>query len=191
MGNNAAIDLQFFESRFEDLIKNLSASNNVLVQFFGELNQEIISSLEGKVEGSIIEQSVSKGPLRKIFFIAVETLQNMLIHGHKNLNGEQRSFFILTKNNSSVELYSANLISNKSVPILEKQIDTINDFEDSATLKAYYMEHLENNQISEKGGAGLGFITIVMKSGNKLKVDFSKIDENYSMFLLNSTVNLE
>ncbi len=191
MENNAAIDLQFFESRFEDLIKNLSASNNVLVQHFGELNQEIISSLEGKVESSIIEQAVSKGPLRKIFFIAVETLQNMLIHGHKNLNGEQRSFFILTKNNSSVGLYSANLISNKSVPILEKQIDTINDFEDSAALKAYYMEHLENNQISEKGGAGLGFITIAMKSGNKLKVDFSKIDDNYSMFLLNSTVNLE
>lgn len=191
MENNAAIDLQFFESRFEDLIKNLSASNNVLVQHFGELNQEIISSLEGKVESSIIEQAVSKGPLRKIFFIAVETLQNMLIHGHKNLNGEQRSFFILTKNNSNVGLYSANLISNKSVPILEKQIDTINDFEDSVALKAYYMEHLENNQISEKGGAGLGFITIAMKSGNKLKVDFSKIDENYSMFLLNSTVNLE
>lgn len=191
MENNAAIDLQFFESRFEDLIKNLSASNNVLVQHFGELNQEIISSLEGKVESSIIEQAVSKGPLRKIFFIAVETLQNMLIHGHKNLNGEQRSFFILTKNNSSVGLYSANLISNKSVPILEKQIDTINDFEDSAALKAYYMEHLENNQISEKGGAGLGFITIAMKSGNKLKVEFSKIDDNYSMFLLNSTVNLE
>jgi hypothetical protein len=189
--NNSSIDLQFFESRFEDLVKNLSTSNNVLVQYFGELNQEIISSLEGKVESSIIEQSVSKGPLRKIFFIAVETLQNMLIHGHKNLNGEQRSFFILTKNNSSVGLYSANLISNKSVPILEKQIDTINDFEDPAALKSYYMEHLENNQISEKGGAGLGFITIAMKSSNKLKIDFSKIDDNYSMFLLNSTVNIE
>jgi hypothetical protein len=189
--NNSAIDFLFFESNYKDLINSLSASNNILVHYFGELNQEIISTLEGKVESSIIEQAIPKGPLRKIFFIAVETLQNMLIHGHKNLNGEQRSFFILTKNASSVSLYSANLISNKSVPILEKQIDTINDFEDSTKLKAYYMEHLENNQISEKGGAGLGFITIAMKSGNKLKVNFSKIDENYSMFLLCSSVNLE
>ncbi len=191
MENNSAIDFLFFESNYKDLINSLSASNNILVHYFGELNQEIISTLEGKVESSIIEQAIPKGPLRKIFFIAVETLQNMLIHGHKNLNGEQRSFFILTKNASSVSLYSANLISNKSVPILEKQIDTINDFEDSTKLKAYYMEHLENNQISEKGGAGLGFITIAMKSGNKLKVNFSKIDENYSMFLLCSSVNLE
>jgi len=77
------------------------------------------------------------------------------------------------------------------VPILEKQIETINDFEDPAALKQYYMEHLENNQLSEKGGAGLGFITIAMKSGNKLKVSFEKIDENYSLFLLNSTVNID
>ena len=191
MENNSAIDLQFFESRFQDLINNLSAEDKVLVKYFGELNQEIISSLEGKVESSIIEESVPKGPLRKIFFIAVETLQNMLIHGHKNLNGEQRSFFILTKNNSKVSLLSANLIGNKSVPILEKQIDTINDFDDPATLKSYYMQHLENNQISEKGGAGLGFITIAMKSGNKLKTSFSKIDDNYSIFILNSTVNID
>jgi hypothetical protein len=88
-------------------------------------------------------------------------------------------------------MISANLISNKAVPILEKQIETINDFEDPATLKQYYMEHLENNQLSEKGGAGLGFITIAMKSGNKLKVSFEKIDENYSLFLLNSTVNID
>ena len=53
------------------------------------------------------------------------------------------------------------------------------------------MDHLETNQISEKGGAGLGFITIAMKSGNKLKINFNKIDDNYSIFILNSTVNIE
>jgi hypothetical protein len=188
--NKASIDYTFFESRFEDLIKTLSAENTILVKHFGALNQDVISSIEGQVESSVIEKQVPKGPLRKIFFIAVETLQNMHIHGHKNIDGQQRSFFILTKNDSQVNLISANLIHNKSVPILEKQIDTINDFDDPAELKRYYMEHLETNQISEKGGAGLGFITIAMKSGNKLKINFNKIDENYSMFLMNSTVNI-
>ena len=191
MENKASIDFTFFESRFEDLLKTLSIDNAILVKHFGELNQDIISTLEGHVESSVIENSVPKGPLRKIFFIAVETLQNMHIHGHKNLDGQQRSFFILTKNNNQVNLLSANLIHNKSVPILEKQIDTINDFDDPAELKKYYMDHLETNQISEKGGAGLGFITIAMKSGNKLKVNFNKIDESYSMFLLNSTINID
>jgi hypothetical protein len=191
LASTTNIDLEYFETRYNGLLKELSSDHTVLVKHFGDLAQESISSLEGQVESSIIESAIAKGPLRKIFFISVETLQNMLIHGHKNLDGQQRSFFILTKDNTKVDMISANLISNKAVPILEKQIETINDFEDPAALKQYYMEHLENNQLSEKGGAGLGFITIAMKSGNKLKVSFEKIDENYSLFLLNSTVNID
>lgn len=191
MASTTNIDLEYFETRYNGLLKELSSDHTILVKHFGDLAQESISSLEGQVESSIIESAIAKGPLRKIFFISVETLQNMLIHGHKNLDGQQRSFFILAKDNSKVDMISANLISNKAVPILEKQIETINDFEDPAALKQYYMEHLENNQLSEKGGAGLGFITIAMKSGNKLKVSFEKIDENYSLFLLNSAVNID
>jgi len=191
LASTTNIDLEYFETRYNGLLKELSSDHTILVKHFGDLAQESISSLEGQVESSIIESAIAKGPLRKIFFISVETLQNMLIHGHKNLDGQQRSFFILTKDNTKVDMISANLISNKAVPILEKQIETINDFEDPAALKQYYMEHLENNQLSEKGGAGLGFITIAMKSGNKLKVSFEKIDENYSLFLLNSTVNID
>lgn len=191
MASTTNIGLEYFETRYNGLLKELSVDRTILVKHFGDLAQESISSLEGQVESSIIENAIAKGPLRKIFFISVETLQNMLIHGHKNLDGQQRSFFILTKDDTKVDMISANLISNKAVPILEKQIETINDFEDPAALKQYYMEHLENNQLSEKGGAGLGFITIAMKSGNKLKVSFEKIDENYSLFLLNSTVNID
>ncbi len=191
MASTTNIDLEYFETRYNGLLKELSSDHTILVKHFGDLAQESISSLEGQVESSIIESAIAKGPLRKIFFISVETLQNMLIHGHKNLDGQQRSFFILTKDNTKVDMISANLISNKAVPILEKQIETINDFEDPAALKQYYMDHLENNQLSEKGGAGLGFITIAMKSGNKLKVSFERIDENYSLFLLNSAVNID
>lgn len=191
MSNNTNIDLKFFEDKFNHLLKELAADHSILVKHFGELSQESISNLEGQVESSVIENAIAKGPLRKIFFISVETLQNMLIHGHKNAEGSQRSFFILSKNHTKVDMISANLISNDAVPVLQKQIDVINGFEDPAELKQYYMEHLENNQLSEKGGAGLGFITIAMKSGNKLKVEFNKINDQYSLFLLNSAVNIE
>lgn len=191
MGTGSNIDLQFFENKYQDLLGKLASDNTVLVKHFGDLSQESISNLESQVENSIIENAIAKGPLRKIFFISVETLQNMLIHGHKNTDGLQRSFFILTKNHTKVDMISANLISNDAVPILQKQIEKINSFEDPAELKQYYMEHLENNQLSEKGGAGLGFITIAMKSGNKLKVEFQKIDDKYSLFLLNSMVSIE
>ena len=44
--------------------------------------------------------------------------------------------------------------------------------------------------MSDKGGAGLGFITIGMKSGNKLKTEFKKINDDFSLFTLISSINI-
>jgi len=85
---------------------------------------------------------------------------------------------------------SANLTANYSIHVLEKQINVINSFDDDKALKAYYLEHLENNTMSDKGGAGLGFITIGMKSGNKLKTNFKKINNEFSLFILKATISI-
>ncbi len=90
-----------------------------------------------------------------------------------------------------VKIITANLIANAAIEKLTKHIEKINSFENPADLKTYYLEHLETNELSEKGGAGLGFITIGMKSGNKLRTEFEKINEERSLFLLEVTINLE
>jgi hypothetical protein len=175
---------EFVRQQYEKMLTLHQQEESVLVSHYGELSQAVISNLEGSVEEKITSLDISKGPIKKVFFISVETLQNMLLHGQKNNEGEQHNFFILVKNISS------NLVANTSIPALEKQINTINSFDDEKALKSYYLEHLENNTISEKGGAGLGFITIGMKSGNKLKVDFQKINDQFSLFTLTSAVSL-
>ena len=181
---------EFVKEQYEQMLAAHQKDDNILVSHYGELSQSVISNLEGNVEQKITSLDIAKGPIKKIFFISVETLQNMLLHGQKNKEGEQHNFFILVKNGSNLKVISSNLVANSSIPALEKQINTINSFDDEKSLKAYYLEHLENNTISEKGGAGLGFITIGMKSGNKLKVDFKKINDDFSLFTLTSSVNL-
>lgn len=181
---------EFVKEQYEHMLKEHQQNETVLVSHYGELSQSVISNLEGNVEEKITSLDIAKGPIKKIFFISVETLQNMLLHGQKNKQGEQHNFFILVKNGTNLKVISSNLVANSSIPALEKQINTINSFDDEKALKAYYLEHLENNTISDKGGAGLGFITIGMKSGNKLKVDFKKINEDFSLFTLTSSVNL-
>ena len=191
MSDNTHNEKQYVTDQFRQLLDLFNKDRSVLLSHEGELSKEEISKLEGDVESIVSSLNIAKGPLKKIFFISVETLQNMLIHGHKNNDGHQANFFILSKNGVSINITSANLVSNNAIPALQKQIDVINSFDDEKALKAYYLEHLENNQLSDKGGAGLGFITIGMKSGNKLKTEFKKINDDYSMFLLTSTVNLE
>ena len=190
MNNNLHNEKEFVHYQYEQMLLAHKKDETVLVSHYGELSQSVISNLEGDVEEKITSLDIAKGPIKKIFFISVETLQNMLLHGHKNNAGEQHNFFILVKNGANLKVISSNLVANSSIPSLEKQINIINSFDDEKALKAYYLEHLENNTMSEKGGAGLGFITIGMKSGNKLKVDFKKINDQFSLFTLTSSVNL-
>ena len=181
----------FFEEHFTNLLNQIQQNKTVLVHYNGTLNQDQITRLEGEVETTVLNVPIAKNPVKRIFFISVEALQNMLIHGHKDHEGHQHNFFIVSKNGTTVDITSANLVSNNTIPILTSKIDIINAFEDEKALKQYYLEHLSNNQMSEKGGAGLGFITIAMKSGNKLKPVFEKINEDYSLFQMTSTVNIE
>ncbi len=177
--------------QFEHTLKEIARDQSVLVSHCGELSQTLITQLEGDVEEKVSNLEIAKSPLKKIFFISVETLQNMHIHGNKNNAGEQPNFFILSKNGTKINVISANLIANKAVAGIEKQIEIINSFDDEKALKAFYLEHLENNTLSDKGGAGLGFITIGMKSGNKLKTEFLPINDDYSLFMLTSSVNID
>jgi hypothetical protein len=129
--------------------------------------------------------------VKKVFFISIESLQNMFIHGFKDDNGAKHNFFILYSTEKEVKIITANLIANTGIDKLTKHIARINSFSEPSELKTYYLEHLENNELSAKGGAGLGFITIGMKSGNKLRTQFEKINDSRSMFLMEVTINLE
>ena len=190
MSDYSNSEKEFVKEQYEQMLAAHQQDETVLVSHYGELSQSVISNLEGSVEEKITSLDIAKGPIKKIFFISVETLQNMLLHGQKNNEGIQHNFFILVKNGVNLKVISSNLVANGSIASLEKQIDIINSFDDEKALKAYYLEHLENNTMSDKGGAGLGFITIGMKSGNKLKVDFKKINDQFSLFTLTSSVNI-
>jgi hypothetical protein len=181
----------FFKSHFAKTLETLKPDQAVLLAYDGVLNNDTISRLESEVEGKVTELAIAKTPLKKIFFISVEALQNMLIHGGKDSAGHQHNYFILSKNHTKVEIITANLVNNANIEKLRTDVERLNSFNEPSELKSYYMEHLDKNEISDKGGAGLGFITIAMKSGNKLGYTFDKINDQLSLFLLRSTVSLE
>lgn len=182
---------EFFDVHFSAQLENVKKEGELIHAYDGVLNTETISKLESEIESKIMERGLPKAVVKKVFFICVESLQNMLIHGHKDDIGAQHNFFILKSLDKKVVIVTANLLSNSSIEKLQKDIEKINSFDEPADLKNYYLEHLENNELSEKGGAGLGFITIAMKSGNKLRPKFETINDRRSLFLMEVTINAE
>lgn len=184
-------DAEFFDLHFSKQVERVNSIGQLILAYDGVLNSETISKLETEIESMIMDKALPKTVIKKVFFISIESLQNMFIHGHKDDNGAKHNFFILYSTGKAVKILAANLVYNDTIDKLKKDIATINDFEDPAALKAYYLEHLEKNELSDKGGAGLGFITIGMKSGNKLDIRFEQINDKRSMFLMEVTINAE
>lgn len=191
MSTEHNIDAEFFDKHFSKYIESAKSLGKVILAYDGVLNSETISKLEIEIEANILDKNLPKAVVKKVFFICIESLQNMFIHGHKDDNGAKHNFFVLYITNNEVKMIGANLIASSAIEKLQRHIEKINSFNDPASLKTYYLEHLENNELSEKGGAGLGFITIGMKSGNKLGIHFEKINEARSMFAMEVTVNIE
>jgi hypothetical protein len=184
-------DAEFFDLHFSKKVDHANGQGELILAYDGVLNPETISKLEAEIESKILACGLSKLVIKKIFFICIESLQNMYLHGHKDGTGAKHNFFILYMTGKAVKVISANLIANDGIDKLRKHISRINSFNDAADLKTYYLEHLENNELSDKGGAGLGFITIGMKSGNKLQTQYEPLNNERSMFMLEVTINLD
>jgi hypothetical protein len=54
-----------------------------------------------------------------------------------------------------------------------------------------YRETLDNGGFSNKGGAGLGLIMIIRKSNGNLDYNFSKVDNENSLFRMSVQIKAE
>jgi anti-sigma regulatory factor (Ser/Thr protein kinase) len=184
-GNTEA---EVFSSNFKELAAYFSGPERQLViSHLGELNQEKISELSTRVEEQLMAMAISKGALRKMFNIVIEALQNILLHGEKDKEGFQHSYIIVGEDNGTLTLCTANLVSNNRVSSMRKRLEGIKALDEQA-LKGKYMEVLSNGELSDKGGAGLGFLTIALKSGNNIEFHFRNVNDSVSLFSLQSKV---
>ena len=117
----------------------------------------------------------------------VEALQNIIKHSDEHDLGHEESIFIIGVEHDQYVVISGNYLFKNSIPILKGKIDQVNSL-DKDGLKALYKDVIKNGKISSRGGAGLGFIDMARKSGNKLEYDFHNVDDKFSFFSLKTTI---
>lgn len=180
------------ESIFTAKVNSIKAAyskpdSKIIVSHVGELDQDKVNSISTLVETQMEYLGVSKSAVKKIFNIVIETLQNICLHGEKDNNGYQMTYFIIGKKNSEFTVYSGNIVTNNIAEKLNLRLNAIKSLNDS-DLKKQYMEVLSNGELSAKGGAGLGFLTIALKSNNNIDFEFQMLNKEYSLFSLQSKV---
>ena len=150
---------------------------------FGELSSDIISDYTIKTEEHLKEIGAAKRTVKSIFNILIEGLQNIVNHGETSPKGEQVGYFNIGELKNHFILSFSNLINTSNLDTIEKAIKRLNDADESG-LKAIYLDTLSNGQISAKGGAGLGIITMAMKSKNKINHQSMPVNNELSLITI-------
>jgi predicted Zn-dependent peptidase len=94
---------------------------------------------------------------------------------------------MITTSADGYHVVTGNYIMNEKIEKLKSWLDEINSVSPEE-LRELYKKILNNEQFSEKGTAGLGFIDIARKSGQKLVYTFQQVNERYSFFSFQITI---
>lgn len=162
----------------------------VLMSHLGVFSQDLINSLSEGIEEILISAGERKPVIKRIFSILIEGLQNIRIHGGTDLNHLQQGILIVARNENSHKIFFGNLIETAAKDLMADRLRRLNLLSED-DLKTRYMEVLSNGILTNKGGAGLGFITMRMKSKSQLFFEFHPVSGELSMFTVEMTIQKE
>ena len=167
---------------------NIHADGKIIVSHFGEFSQDLVNSLTTSIEEMMLDSGDKKGAVKRMFSILVEGLQNIRIHGERDSDGNQVSFLIVMQNEDDYRVTFGNLVRSDVVDKLGKRIDELNEM-DRAEVKGLYMDTLSNGIMSSKGGAGLGFITMSLKSNHRIGHERIQVSDDLAFFTQNVLID--
>lgn len=188
----------FYDLDIYDLFRKMDR-NNIILSFKGEVTSELLTSILQMMENKLDDVEEDRKVRKKVYNILVECLQNLYHHigdlekgTHADRNGsnseEMRSaIFMIGKQGDRYSIITGNYILKEHERELRERLDNINSMS-REELKDHYKKVLNNGELSDKGGGGLGMIDIARKSGQKLEYSFTPLDQKNSFFSLNVVV---
>ncbi|MDH4089517.1 MAG: SiaB family protein kinase [Cyclobacteriaceae bacterium] len=175
-----------------DLHRTMMSQKLILV-YQGDFTQESTKSILSMAERNLDSSGEESSIKRKVFNVMAEALQNIVKYSDELIDGQSRShtaIFLIGKEANRYSIMSGNPVQKSRVERLKKTLEHINGL-DKEGLKGLYKDIIRNTTISEKGGAGLGFVDMARKSGEKLEFEFPEMNNNYCFFCLKVNVPRE
>lgn len=159
------------------------AQHKVILEYNGVVTFEKIDRMLDRLSEMPAFLQLTRSIQKKLYAIFVECIENIYKNtgnGRANTNNKL-PYIRLAKQDDKFYISSGNVISNKRINTLKSRIDRINLL-DHEGLKSEYAEIIDKEWISNEEGAGLGLITIALRSGNKINYHFTSLDDKHSYY---------
>ncbi|MBI5539506.1 MAG: hypothetical protein HY951_05565 [Bacteroidia bacterium] len=165
--------------------------SNTILFYEGEVNHEITKALTFTTEKHLIDNAENRMIQKKLFNVMIECLQNIDKHALEFAVTEnyltKKGAILVAEYPDSYCILAGNPVDKKQMEALTVIINNLQSRK-KEDLRHLYKKQLENGMLSEKGGAGLGFIDMSRKTGNPLHFAFFPLEGELSFFALKITI---
>jgi len=149
----------------------------------GNFSENITLNILNLTEAKFINDKDAHKKQKRVSYLLIESLQNVIRHGDtakdKNVNNE--SLLVIQKTKKSIYITTGNIIEHKNIKELNDYLISIKEAS-KEELNKKYNKTLLDGIITEKGGGGLGLLTMIRRAKGKFKFDFKKINDSYSYY---------
>ena len=175
----------YFKNVFQ--LYSLMEDKQVILLYKGSFTQQTTKSVLSMTEQNMEAIGEINRIKRRVFYIMMECLQNITRH-YENTNieleNDTEAIFIVGKDkDNKYFIITGNPITQENKQSLADNLNFINSL-NKEELKQYHKNRMQKAKLSERGGAGLGFIDIARRTNQKLDFAFENIDDNLLFFYL-------
>jgi len=162
----------------------------ILLDYHGPVDRKIIEILLQKLKRSKDYTSLDRTTQKRTYAFTDEFLENISKHSALKSSNDSRMqpYISIRKENKKLFFLTGNPIPVEAKESLTRLLDRLNGL-DKTELKALYENILTKTVIQGENGAGLGFISMALKSGNKFKYSFSPLTDGYLYFEIQIYLN--
>ena len=160
--------------------------NNLILAYEGDISQDLTKAFSALAEQNLNKKQEDDRVKRQVFHVMIESLQNLSKHSFDHVTGDPAKpgtgLLLLARLDDHYILTSGNAVRKESVSEIKELLVTINAM-DAPELKEFYKKHLKENRLSDKGGAGLGFIDMAKKTKSKIEFEFIHMNDSVEFFI--------
>ncbi|WP_420316608.1 SiaB family protein kinase [Ekhidna sp.] len=176
--------------------KKMMTESNLNVVYLGHVTQSTVEGITDMISEDLSIRNENKRVTKRVYHVMMESLQNICKHADSQSDEESNSLeqglvkkgiFLIGHNDNEYFITTGNNIEIKSAIALRDILENINSL-DAKGLKKLYFEAMENSELGETGGAGLGFIDMAKKTGTKYEYYFEPDSETSCFFILTMRV---
>jgi hypothetical protein len=164
-------------------------SANIL-EYTGPVSYKKIDYLLNNVKKSKGFRALDKTTGKRVYAILVEILENIAKHSIivPEKSKKIEPYILAGENSGKIVIKAGNPVKNTLQDNLKTELDKINITDESALL-AMYEKIISHEPMKNGNGAGLGFILMKLKSGNRIDYNFTSVAGDFSLFETKIHVN--